>query len=263
MSFFECDKTKIHYVDIDRREDKSAGLPLFFIHGGGSYHFCWALQLVEFSKTNRCIAIDLSGHGKSDVAKGDTTIDRGYSNEVASLIDLLDLYDFILVGHSMGGGVAMSYALNTEFRNPKALVLVDTSPDLRLTRVVLGLVVEVVEETIRRSHPAFDEYVEKINMKQYQKAMTYLDSIAMQRDLRACNKFNITDRIKDITIPTFALVGEDDDVITPTTVKNYIEDIPYADLAVVRGADHVPMIEQPEEFNRLFRKFINWVQKTA
>ncbi len=263
MPFFQCDKTKIHYVDIDRREDKSAGLPLFFIHGGGSYHFCWALQLIEFSKTNRCIAIDLSGHGKSDVAKGDTTIDQGYSNEIASLVGHLDLNDFILVGHSMGGGVAMSYVLNNEFKNPKALVLVDSSPDLRLPKVAPGLVREAVEETIRRKHPAFDEYAEKINMKQYKKAMKYLDSIAMQRDLRACNKFNITDRIKDITIPTFALVGEADDVITPAIVKNYIEDIPYADLAVVRGADHIPMIEQPEEFNRLFRKFISWVQDKA
>ena len=91
--------------------------------------------------------------------------------------------------------------------------------------------------------------------------MKYVDPIAMQRDLLACNKFDITDRIKDIAIPTFALVGENDNVITPAIVKEYIEHIPHADLAVVRGADHTPMIEQPEEFNRLLCKFITWVQK--
>lgn len=236
---------------------------MLFVHGGGSSHFSWALQLVAFSKTNRCIAIDLSGHGMSDVAKGEASIDQGYANEVAALVDHLDLQDFILVGHSMGGGVAMSYVLNSEFRGPKALVLVDSSPNLKLPKVVPGLLIEVIEEIRRREHPAFEEYAEKLNMKQYEKAMKYLDTLAMQRDLRACNKFNISDKVKDITIPTFALVGEGDDVITPTIVKNYVKDIPRADLAVIRNAGHVPMIEQPVEFNRLFRKFINWVQENA
>ena len=263
MPFFEYNKTKIHYVDVDRREDKSTGLPLFFVHGAGSYHFSWALQLVEFSKTNRCIAIDLSGHGKSDLVEGETSIENGYAHEVAALVDHLDLQDFIIVGHSMGGGVVMSYVLNSEFRSPKALVLVDTSPDLNLPKVVPGLVMEAIEESRQGEDHAFDEYAEKYNMKQYEKAMKALDSIAMQRDLRACNNFDISEKIKGITIPTFALVGDDDDVITPAIVKDYIEDIPRADLAVVRGADHVPMIEQPEEFNRLFRKFITWVQEKA
>ena len=263
MPFFEYNETKIHYVDTDRSTGKSIGFPLLFVHGAGSYHYSWALQLVEFSKTNRCIAIDLSGHGKSDVSNGEASINHGYTNEVAALINHLDLQDFIVIGHSMGGGVVMSYVLNTEFRSPKALVLVDSSPVLNLPKVVPGLLLEVVEESRRREHPAFDEYAERLNMKQYEYSMKYLDPFSMQRDLRACNKFDISDRIKDITIPTFALVGENDNVITPAIVKEYIEQIPRADLAVVRGADHVPMIEQPEEFNRLFGKFITWVQENA
>lgn len=262
MPFFEYDKSRIHYVDIDKRENKSVGLPLLFIHGAGSYHFSWALQLEVFSKTNRCIAIDLSGHGKSD-GNGEASIEHGYAYEVAALVDYLDLQDFIVVGHSMGGGVAMSYILNSEFRSPKALVLVDSSPDLNLAKVVPGLIIEVVEEIRRADHPAFDQYAEKLNMKQYERSMRYLDPTAMQRDLQACNKFDVSDRMKEISIPIFALVGEDDNIITPAIVKNYVQNIHHADLAVVRGANHVPMIEQPEEFNRLFLKFITWVQNNV
>lgn len=262
MTFFEYNKTKIHFVDVDLREDNSEGLPLLFIHGAGSYHFSWALQLAVFSKTNRCVAIDLSGHGKSE-GNGEASIEQGYACEVAALVDHLDLQDFIIIGHSMGGGVAMSYVLNSEFRSPKALVLVDSSPELHLAKIVPGLLVEVVEEIRRFDHPAFDEYAEKLNMKQHERSMRYLDSTAMQRDLQACNKFDVSERLQEISIPTFALVGEDDNVITPTIVKNYVQNIPHADLAVVRSADHVPMIEQPEEFNRLLFKFITWVQNNV
>lgn len=261
MPFFEYDKTKMHYVDVDKREDKSLGLPLLFIHGAGSYHFSWALQIVEFSKTNRCIAIDLSGHGKSEVNNGEASIELGFAHEVAALVDHLDLHDFILVGHSMGGGVAMSYVLNPEFRSPKALVLVDSSPTLNLLDVVPGFLIEAVEEQRRTDHLAFDEYAEKNNMLQYEKAMKHIDAFAMQRDLRACNRFDVADTVSNINIPTFTLVGEDDNIITPAIVKEYTERIPRADLAVVRGADHVPMIEQPAEFNRIFLKFITWVQE--
>jgi len=263
MPFFEFDKTKIHFVDVDNREDKSIGLPLVFIHGAGSYHFCWALQLVEFSKTNRCIAIDLSGHGKSDKTEEDASIDHGFAYEVAALIDHLALEEFILVGHSMGGGVAISYVLNGKSRRPKALVLVDSSPDLELVKVMPGLVIEAMEAQSNGNNQSFDDYAEKHNMKQYEKAMKHVDAIVMQKDLLACNKFDVSDRMNEIGIPTFALVGEDDDIITPTIVKNYVQNIPHADLAVVRGADHVPMVEQPAEFNRLFLKFITWVQKKA
>jgi 3-oxoadipate enol-lactonase len=261
MPFFEYHKTKIHYIDVDRREDKLSGLPLLFIHGAGSSHFSWALQLVAFSKTNRCIAIDLSGHGKSDVGNGNTSIDQGFAHEVALLVEHLDLQNFILVGHSLGGGVAMSYVLNSEFRTPKALVLVDSSPDLNLPTVLPGLIIEAVEETRHLHQSAFDDYAEKLHMKQYEKAMKHLDTVAMQRDLLACNKFDISDKVQGIEIPTFALVGEDDDIITPAIVKEYTKKMPRADLAVIRGADHVPMIEQPQEFNRLFSKFITWVQE--
>jgi len=70
MPFFEHDGTKIHYVDVDKREDKTTGIPLVFVHGAGSSHLIWALQLREFSKEHRAIALDLSGHGKSEDMPG-------------------------------------------------------------------------------------------------------------------------------------------------------------------------------------------------
>jgi len=262
MPFFEYNTTKIHFVDVDTRLDPSDGLPLVFVHGGGSSHFCWAFQLMTFSRTNRCIAIDLSGHGKSDKSDTAASIENEYAYEVAALIEHLELHEFILIGHSMGGAVALSYVLNPKFRRPKALVLVDSAPVLKLVKVTPGLIKEVIEEQRHLRDHSFYDYAEENNLEKYEKAMRYVDAFAMQRDLLACNAFDVSKRMNEIDIPTFALVGEGDDVVNPTTVKAYVDELPRGDLAVVRGAHHVSMVEQPEEFNRLFQKFILWVQKS-
>jgi pimeloyl-ACP methyl ester carboxylesterase len=82
----------------------------------------------------------------------------------------------------------------------------------------------------------------------------------MQRDLSACDHFNISDRVGEIMIPAFVIVGEHDDLIPPSIAKQLEEALPRADIAVVRGANHSPMVEQPEEFNRLLSKFLKWVE---
>ena len=264
MPFFEFDNRLIHYVTVDKREDKDSGCPLLFVHGAGSSHIVWALQLMEFSSTHRCIAIDLSNHGKSDEAEGEASLEHGYACEVAALVKHLDLHDFILVGHSMGGGVSMAYVLNDEFVTPKALVLVDTCPELILPSVLPGLIKETVEDNISSlKRQAFEDYLDRHKLLKYEAALKAVDPVNMQRDLRACNSFDITKRVHGITIPTFGLVGEHDDVITPAKMQKFLRNLPRADIAVVRGADHVPMIEQPDEFNRLFGKFIRWVEKNT
>ncbi|MFW9792748.1 MAG: alpha/beta fold hydrolase [Candidatus Thorarchaeota archaeon] len=72
-------------------------------------------------------------------------------------------------------------------------------------------------------------------------------------------KFNITDQLGEITMPTFVIVGENDDAIPPHVAKALCDALPRAYFAVVKGADHVPMSEQPAEFNRLLKKFLKWV----
>ena len=260
MPFFEHNKTKIHYVDVDKRDDKTGGIPLVFVHGAGSSHLIWALQLREFSQEYRTIALDLSGHGKSEDIEGDPSIEMNYAEEVADLVRYLKLECFILVAHSMGGGVAMSYALKENVLKPKALVLVDTSSDLDLTKLRAGLVKETIEDRVYFfKGRLFNHYTDSYQLKKLDDDMRLANPLIMTRDLATCSKFNITDRVGEIDIPTFVLVGENDDIITPAMVADFEKKFPRADIAVVKGADHIPMVEQPEEFNRLFRKFIEWV----
>ncbi len=260
MPFFEHSGIKIHYVDVDRRDDKTSGMPLVFVHGAGSSHLIWALQLREFSKEHRTIAVDLSGHGKSEDIHGEPSIELNYAEEVGALVRHLNLDRFILVGHSMGGGVAMSYTLKENVSKPKALVLVDTSCELDLSKLRRGLIKETLEDRVYFfKSRLFEHYTETYQLKKLDDDMRLANPSVMARDLVACGKFNITERCGEIIIPVFVLVGSNDDIITPAIAAEFEKRLPRADIAVVKGADHIPMVEQPEEFNRLFRKFVNWV----
>jgi pimeloyl-ACP methyl ester carboxylesterase len=264
MPFIEFKSSKIHYVDIDEREDKSKGFSLVFIHGTGSSYSAWDEQLKAFCRSHRVIAIDLSGHGLSEMRDDEKpSIQHGFVQELAALIEKLDLNDFVLIGHSMGGGVAMGYVLVEDFRKPHAMTLVDTHSDLGFSKeMMMGLAIEVAEillsktrmrmtHTQSRRHNGEDAILQSLP-----KSMK-----TIRRDLEACDQFDITGKLGDIDIPTFILVGEDDDIFPPHVTKSFEEAFSRADIAVVRGADHSPMTQTPDEFNDLLGKFLNWVEK--
>jgi 3-oxoadipate enol-lactonase len=262
MPYFHHREAQLHYVEVGGNDRSSHSLPLVFIHGAGSSHISWALQLREFSPTNRMIALDLSGHGRSDDVNGVVSIDGTYSLEVAALIEHLNLTDFILIGHSMGGGVAMSYCLNNALTRPTALVLVDTSPDLELSKLALGLVKEAVEDRLFLfKSQFFEDFTDTYKIKELEDRIRKANPSVLQRDLAACSTFNITDKVQNIRVPTLVMVGEHDDIIQPRVAESLSNEIPSAGLAIVRGAHHAPMIEQPDEFNRLLRDFLTWVEE--
>jgi pimeloyl-ACP methyl ester carboxylesterase len=83
---------------------------LLFIHGLGSYSPAWKKQLAELSKNYRCIAIDLPGYGKS--TKGEYEGGMAFNAKLVLLMaDKLGLKQFTLIGHSMGGQIAITAAL--------------------------------------------------------------------------------------------------------------------------------------------------------
>ncbi|MHA2425543.1 MAG: alpha/beta fold hydrolase, partial [Candidatus Thorarchaeota archaeon] len=114
MPFFDYQDAKMHYVDLDQREDKSKGLTVLFVHGAGSSLMIWTLQLLEFRKQHRVIAVDLYGHGDSEDINYPPDIERGFTGQIKALVEYLGIENFVMIGHSMGGGVTMSYVLRDD-----------------------------------------------------------------------------------------------------------------------------------------------------
>lgn len=264
MPFLDYHGSQLHYMDVDRRKDRRKGLTLVFVHGAGSSHIVWTLQKHEFCWTNRVVTPDLSGHGGSDNIEGEASVEDGYTNEIAALIDYLKLKRFILIGHSMGGGVVMSYVLRTELRQPRAISLVSTSADLELAKLIPGMAIESVEtELLILKSRLIGDLSEGHAIKRMEEEIRRQSPQLLLRDLRACDKFDISGKLGMIKLPCLVIHGQDDHVVAPSLAQMLADELPRADIAFIRGADHLPMLEKPEEFNRLLAKYVHWVETSV
>lgn len=108
------------------RGDGRHGVPIVFVPGGSCDHWSFHRQLEHFGATGRCVSLDLRGHGASDKPEQAYTID-GYADDVAWVIGELGLERPVVVGHSMGGAIAVHLAAVHPDRT-RAIVLVDPAP---------------------------------------------------------------------------------------------------------------------------------------
>ena len=119
------DGVQIHY------ESGGNGSPaLVFIHGWNCDRSYWSAQLPFFAATHQVVAIDLAGHGDSGINREEWSM-ANFGADVAAVADALQLEDIILVGHSMGGPVALEAARLLQGR-VKMVIGADTLSDVSL-----------------------------------------------------------------------------------------------------------------------------------
>ncbi len=115
--FISRDGAQLYY-----REEGTGSPPIVFVHGGAVDHSTWDEHMAHFAPRHRVVAMDLRGHGRSDPAPAYTS--DLFRDDLAALIDRLDLAPAIVVGASRGGGIANRVAVDYPGR-VKALVFVD------------------------------------------------------------------------------------------------------------------------------------------
>ncbi|WP_235738939.1 alpha/beta fold hydrolase [Nocardioides alcanivorans] len=117
---------EVQYVDLHgyRRAYVKAGSgpALLLVHGLGCDHTTWAPVVEGLARNHTVIAPDLLGHGLSDKPRADYSI-AAYANGMRDLLSVLDIESATVVGHSLGGGVAMQFAYQFPERTER-LVLV-------------------------------------------------------------------------------------------------------------------------------------------
>lgn len=224
---------------------------LIFIHGAGGSSQVWNNQLSSL-RDYQLISIDLPGHGAS--VEAPLTSIEDYSQSIYKFIGRnRDPRKSILIGHSMGGAIAMDFAI-AHPELVEGLVLVATGAKLKVNPAFLDTLsqgkhpFELVPFLYSSSAPQMflDESIEE--MKKVP-AEVYL------ADFLACDAFNCTNKIHSLQIPTLILCGEEDRM-TPIKYSQYLhQSIIGSRLEIIPHSGHMCMLEKPIQVTLAIEQF--------
>jgi 3-oxoadipate enol-lactonase len=250
-------------------ETAGTGQPFVMIHAGVADNRQWNNEFKYFAKHYRVLRYDMRGFGKSEPVEGE------YSN-LQDLTGLLDQLDFdepvILMGCSMGGGLAMDFAL-AQPDSLRALIMVCSAP--------AGLALDVP------APPIFDEIEQADNagdldrmaelevqawfdgdrptaevnpaMRQLAYEMNY---IALTHDAKGLGKrlpnleFLASERLSELDIPVLIIVGANDIPYTHAAADYMEANIRLAQKVVIEDAAHLPNMDQPAAFQQAVEDFL-------
>ena len=225
-------------------------MKLVFLHGAGCSSLSFYYQLRHFRSAK---AIDLPGHPDG---KPCDTVD-GYLEWVRGFIRARRYKNVILCGHSMGGAIAMSYALKYP-EELRGLILLGTGARLRVHPSHLTRCREPGESNAHwlEEHLGYYQDVdEEVYPVLKQRAAEVGPEVELN-DLMACDSFDVMDRVNRIKLPTRVICGSDD-VMTPVKYSDYLTgNIEGARQCVIPGGSHFAHMEKYQRVNEEIEDFL-------
>jgi 3-oxoadipate enol-lactonase len=259
-------KVKVNGIHINYRIDGPEGAPWVTMSNSlATTHRMWDPQMDAFTKQYRVLRYDKRGHGETDVAPGPYSFEL-LADDVLALLDALQIAQTHFVGLSMGGMTGMTMAL----RKPsvlRTLVLCDTTsndphgdPALwqqRIDAVNAGGSMEaLVESTVAR-------FLTPETVKTRPEVADAVRTMVRNTPIagyigccRAIAKLNLTDRLRDISIPTMVVVGADDPATTVEMARTIHQRIVGSELVILKNAAHLSNLEQADAFNEAVLGFL-------
>lgn len=247
--------------------------PIILIHGFTANTYTWRFNIEELGKKFPVYAIDLPGFGYSDKPLDFQYDLDGYAAFIIKFMDAMEIKKAILVGNSMGGGIALKTELTYPDRVAK-LVLVDSMgyPEDRhrfwvfqmmnypvIGEVLLSLNNRYIMENSLKSGPYYDnsfvtDDVVDSNYNVYKTENARKIPLIVIRDLSKKYSFE-EGELKKVKAPTMVLWGADDNLISADLVENFVRDIKDSKAVVFPETGHMPQEEKSKMVNLLITNF--------
>jgi 3-oxoadipate enol-lactonase / 4-carboxymuconolactone decarboxylase len=248
LPFAHCNNTRLFY-----RIEGTPGKPVLVLsHSIGTDHAMWAPQVPDLLPHFQVLRFDTRGHGASEVAKGDYTIEL-LGKDVLGLADSLGISKFAFCGLSLGGAIGQWLGLNVTDRLTN-LVLANTAPkfgersnwETRINMVSEGGMAAIVDMAMQRffsPQTATAPYASAIKA-----VLLGTDPVGYLGCCAALRDFDMRDKVRNILVPTLVISG-DRDVSTPWAGNGELlaQEIPNA-RAVHLAAAHLSNLEKPRSF---------------
>ncbi len=245
-------------------QDKGRGGAVLFLHGlAGASNF-WRGTMEALSSAHRCIAPDLLGFGDSDKPRGPYDI-PGHARTVARLMENLALDSVHLVGHSMGGLVAIDYVLRFP-RRVQRLVLINVPVSggralhgrgrigatwVGLVAVKVGLQIPPVLWALRKM-PRYYFVLDPRYTEDAKKAPLH----SLKGNSDALRRTDLSSRLREITASTLVIGTDHDGIVRASDFALAAREIPGARYVGIADAGHCPTLERPEQTHAAMLSFL-------
>ncbi len=269
------DSLEIAYVEMGTGKQT-----LVFIHGLASYLPAWQYNLDTLSSKYRCIAIDLPGYGKSSKGKFSYSMSF-FAQTLNALMQKLSIEKATLVGHSMGGQIAMTFALKYPEKVEKLVLIAPAGLETFKPEQAQLLENFTTPEQIKntpdqkiRSNlevnfskmPTSAEFMitDRVKMKTDSDFNNF--SQAVSKSVKGMLSEPVFDRLTQIKVPTLIVFGEEDKLIPNKFFNAQLttqqvgeigkEKISNAQLQIIKNAGHMVQFEKPKEVNQYIFDFM-------
>jgi pimeloyl-ACP methyl ester carboxylesterase len=246
-------------------DDIGSGLPVVFLHAFPLNRTMWDPQVSALVAECRCIPIDFRGFGESRAAPPHT-VDR-YADDVAAVLDGLQIERAVIVGLSLGGYVAFAMwrrhrarirglvladtraTADTEDGIARRRALIETARTQGATAVANAQIAGLMGKSTRDRRPDIYDAMHRMM------AQTGVDAIVGGLEAMIARP-DSTDTLATIDVPTLIVVGDEDVITPPKDARRLQEGIAGSGIEILSGAGHLSNVERPASFNTVVSEFV-------
>lgn len=251
----------------DSGQDHGSGGTLLLISGLGGARSSWAPLASELESEFRVLTIDNRDAGEADDEISPYSI-ADMADDVAGFLDALGIEKVHVLGHSMGGFIALEFAT----RHPEKLdrlILVGTAAAAGRalgTDFLPPPREDWIDDPVERGKASmaagyapgfFDDKPSLLDTFAERTRGNRITWAGYGRQVAAINEHDVRDRLGEVTAPTLVIHGDVDPSLGVKGGELIADGIPGARMLVYEGVGHHPMREEPERFVRDVREFLN------
>ncbi len=259
MSSITTDQGIVHYEVYGR------GRPVILLHGWLGSWGLWQETMAYLGRYYRTYALDFWGFGESG-KKRDSYAVQDFVSLVDNFMDKLGIISAPLVGHSMGGTVSLSVAIQYPSRVSKVTVIgspiVGSSLSFLLKLFGRKLIAYVVYNNMwafrlfyRALGPLYSKDPHWPEMMERDLSKTTLESFLYS--IASLRETDLRPKMDQVKVPTMGMYGDKDIVVHPAQWKLIIDSIPTARIERFHQAGHFIMLDEPQRFSDTLKNFLD------
>jgi len=271
------DGVNLVYIYNKIKSDKPT---LIFLHGLGANWSQWKYSIIQAKKEGySALAVDLRGHGLSEFPKDDKSysLDK-YVKDLKEILEHENIKNYIFIGHSFGGSVAITYCTEIKNSSPKAIVFVESTHkypfkkyhELNQNSWLCFLLRKLVELKLipyqhsPRKHELDIQQIFEENWLfrlfdeiYYTSFSTIFKALDGAKDYSMKKGKEVLSTLRNLKIPTFIMAGKDDHIINPNFSVEMHKIIPNSKLKMYDKAGHFFPLTNPKLFNTELFTFLS------